>query len=292
MRAASPHGLGLVLVVVFLAVLVAAHARPPPPFANRGPAVRRPGPARGGGAPTPAEQRPTFVLALDLPSGRSALSEAAGQQALTAAHPDFITIDLEPQAGAQVDPRFASVVLIEPARGFGSGFYIAPHWVLTNVHVVDEAEVVRVTAYDGTVSSGQVVRRDRERDLALIHVDQPGRPAGLFTGPALQIGSPVEAIGHPAGFRYSLTRGVVSAVRRRAGVAGVERRRVLHIQTDAIINLGNSGGPLFMGDQVVGVTAWRWGSNGGLSFAVHYREVLDFLAESAALPGLVAQKGL
>ena len=297
MRAVSPRGLRSVLVVALLAALVAAHDHPPRLFAESPPddMLVPGGMARIGASPAPAE-RP--APGADLRGLRSAdwitagpeptAADAGPQPTAAAAHPDFLTADLEPAAGALADPRFASVVLIEPERGFGSGFYIAPHWILTNVHVVGEGEMVKVTTYDGVVAPGRIVRRDRERDLALIHVAQAGKPVPLFNGPALRIGSEVEAIGHPEGFRYTLTRGVVSAVRRRAGVAGVERRKVLHIQTDAIINLGNSGGPLFLGDQAVGITAWRWGSHGGLSFAVHYREVLDFLAESAALPGLVA----
>jgi S1-C subfamily serine protease len=291
MRPASSRGLRSVVAVVLLGALLTLHQKSLTPFAPSPPDALVPGAALRLGAPrAPAAEPPAPDLALR--AGWRSLAAAAGPQPMAAAAPpDFLTVDFEPRAGAEADPRFASVVLIEPERGFGSGFYIAPYWILTNAHVVDAADVVKVTTYEGITVQGRVVRRDRERDLALLQVGYRGRPVILFTGPKLRVGSPVEVIGHPEGFRYSLTRGVISAVRRHAGVAGVERRKVLHIQTDAVINLGNSGGPLFLGDQVVGINAWRWGSHGGLSFAVHCREILDFLAEDAALPGLVAQNG-
>jgi S1-C subfamily serine protease len=291
MRKLSPRGLGSMLVAALLAASVVAYQRPLHRLLADGP----PGALMPGGIVTgtrSAAPVPVVTLDLDL-SGLEALAPAeAGAEATGGtAHPDFLTVDLEPKAGALADPRFASVVLIEPQRGFGSGFYVAPNWILTNAHVVGKADVVSVTSYDGAKVEGHVMRSDLERDLTLVRVDHPGQPVALYNGSSLRIGSPVEAIGHPEGFSYSLSRGVVSAVRRYAGVAGVERRKVLHIQTDVVINLGNSGGPLFLGDRVVGINAWRWGNHSGLSFAVHYREVLDFLAESAALPGLVAQNG-
>lgn len=293
MRRVSPRGLGSMLVAaVLLAVLVMAHQRPLDRLAADGAsevlvaggAVMMAQPAFSGAA--------AVTLDLDLVTLEALAPVEAGAQATGGtAHPDFLTADLEPKAGALADPRFASVVLIEPQRGFGSGFYVKPDWILTNAHVVGDAEVVTVTSYDGVKASGRVVRRDLERDLALIQASHPGQAAILFDGPSLQVGSAVEAIGHPEGFSYSLTRGVVSAVRRHAGVAGVERRKILHVQTDVVINLGNSGGPLFLDDEVVGINAWRWGSHGGLSFAVHYREILDFLGESrTAKPDRVAAR--
>ena len=142
-----------------------------------------------------------------------------------------------------------------------------------------------------TIQTSTRADRSSQPKNPAIQASHPGQAAILFDGPSLQVGSAVEAIGHPEGFSYSLTRGVVSAVRRHAGVAGVERRKILHVQTDVVINLGNSGGPLFLDDEVVGINAWRWGSHGGLSFAVHYREILDFLGEGAPKPDRVAAKG-
>ena len=288
----SPRGLGSMLVAVLLAASAIAHQYAPSSRRAGDPQdALLPGGAVTGAQPT-VPGATSATLDLDLSDLRSIVPVEAGAEATGGtAHPDFLTADLEPKAGALADPRFASVVLIEPQRGFGSGFYVKPDWILTNAHVVGDAEVVTVTSYDGVKASGRVVRRDLERDLALIQASHPGQAAILFDGPSLQVGSAVEAIGHPEGFSYSLTRGVVSAVRRHAGVAGVERRKILHVQTDVVINLGNSGGPLFLDDEVVGINAWRWGSHGGLSFAVHYREILDFLGEGAPKPDRVAAKG-
>lgn len=95
----------------------------------------------------------------------------------------------------------------------------------------------------------------------------------------------MEAIGHPRGKEFTITRGIVSAIRKTFSInlprgAGDE---VLYIQTDTPINPGNSGGPLFLGDRVIGVNTWGERQSEGLNFSVHYSEVLAFLREH--LPG-------
>ena len=92
----------------------------------------------------------------------------------------------------------------------------------------------------------------------------------------IRTGQSVEAIGHPRGLSYSLTRGVVSAIRKRP-MPGL--RTVVLIQTDAAITPGNSGGPLLDGDRVVGINTMRFRESQGISFAVHAQEIKRFLAD-------------
>ena len=87
------------------------------------------------------------------------------------------------------------------------------------------------------------------------------------------------AVGHPEGLDFSITRGIISAVRKHPSLYMDGGEPVLYIQTDTPLNHGNSGGPLFMGDKVVGVVDWglQKDQTEGLNFAIHYHEVLGFL---------------
>lgn len=184
------------------------------------------------------------------------------------------------------DPRFDSVVVVyKGGRGMGSGFFVAPDVVLTNWHVVDGAKFVEMKTYDGQETFGKVLAKDARIDAALVEVQSRGRPVAFKTGRSLDPGTTVEAIGHPQGHQFSITRGIVSAVRKEYSInlprgAG---DKVLYIQTDAPINPGNSGGPLFDGNAVAGMNTWGYVASDGLAFSVHYSELLAFLNEH--LPG-------
>lgn len=186
------------------------------------------------------------------------------------------------------DPRFDSVVVVysksSDSASIGSGFFVAPDLVLTNFHVLDGVKFVEMKTYDGQETFGKVVAQDLIRDLAIVKVQSRGKPVRLYTGNKIDLGATVEAIGHPKGLEFSITRGVISALRKQntavsRGVGG----EVLFIQTDSPINPGNSGGPLFQGNRVVGVNTEIRRNSEGLNFAVHYSEVLHFLREN--VPG-------
>ena len=191
------------------------------------------------------------------------------------------------------DPRFDSVVAIYTGAGsMGSGFYVRPNIVMTNWHVVENHPIVELRTYDKRESFGQVIAKDVRLDLALVKVQDRGRPVRFYQGKDLVPGETLEAIGHPRRLLFSITRGVVSAIRkRRGGTNETQTGDVLYIQTDADINPGNSGGPLFKGDKVVGVnvsSALRPSPSDdsvmvpapGLNFAVHYAEAPRFLDQS------------
>lgn len=199
------------------------------------------------------------------------------------------------------DPRFDSVVAIYQPFGMGSGFYVRPNIVMTNWHVVAKSSIVELKRYDRRETFGQVIAKDVRLDLALIKVQDRGRPVEFFRGKGLKPGDPVDAIGHPQRHLFSITRGIVSAIRRdgaegdtvRKGVEAAIRggeHRALYIQTDAEVNPGNSGGPLFFGNKVVGINALRslekleggrdYVQNPGLAFAIHYSEAERFLHDA------------
>lgn len=175
------------------------------------------------------------------------------------------------------DPRSESVVVVmNPKGSLGSGFFVDTGLILTNYHVVEGASFAEIKLKDGKVTYGKVVKTDPGRDLALIRVSEGGLPAKL-SEERLSAGQQVEAIGHPKGLQFSLTRGVVSAVRKRPIP---EIGHILLIQTDTPISPGNSGGPLFFKDRVIGVNTWKLSSQGteGLSFAIHVNEIRTFLS--------------
>lgn len=180
------------------------------------------------------------------------------------------------------DSRFDSVVVILNPKGMlGSGFFVKPTMVLTNYHVVEGVKFVEMKMYNGMETFGKVVKSDVRLDLALIKVQDQGVPVQFFEGNTIDLGTTLEAIGHPKGLTFTITRGVASAVRKKKSVYAVGGKDVMFVQTDAAINPGNSGGPLFLGQQVVGVNNNKLVSGSeGLGFAVHYSEVAEFMKES------------
>jgi len=152
----------------------------------------------------------------------------------------------------------------------GSGFIIsADGYLITNHHVVDNAEEIVVRLSDRREFSAEVVGSDELSDIAVVKIDAEGLPPVEFgSGEELEVGEWVVAIGSPFGFEHSATAGIVSAKGRSLPNANY----VPFIQTDVAINPGNSGGPLFNLDgKVVGVNAQivsRTGGYMGISFAI------------------------
>jgi serine protease Do len=158
----------------------------------------------------------------------------------------------------------------QPFRGQGSGFIISPDGlILTNAHVVRDAKEVTVKLADRREFKAKVLGADAATDIAVLRADVTGLPTVQFGDPrSLQVGDYVLAIGAPFGFDQSATAGIVSATGR--SLPG--ESYVPFIQTDAAVNPGNSGGPLFdAGGNVVGINAQIYSQTGGyqgLSFAI------------------------
>ena len=157
-----------------------------------------------------------------------------------------------------------------PFRGQGSGFIVsADGLILTNAHVVRDAKEVTVKLSDRREFSAKVLGADPVTDVAVLRIDAKGLPTVRLGDPKqLEVGDPVLAIGAPYGLEQSATQGIVSAKGRSLPGDSV----VPFIQTDAAVNPGNSGGPLFDGSgAVVGINAQIYSQSGGfqgLSFAI------------------------
>ncbi|MBC8462161.1 MAG: trypsin-like peptidase domain-containing protein [Deltaproteobacteria bacterium] len=178
------------------------------------------------------------------------------------------------------DPRFECVVvIINPTGTISSGFFVKPDIVLTNYHAVEGIKYVEMKTYGEQETFGKVERFDIRLDLALIKVQTRGKPVKIYDGIGISPGDTVDAIGHPKGLEFSMTRGVISAFRKIPSMYAPAADDVLFIQTDAAINPGNSGGPLFLGNEVIGVNTQKMVKTEieGLGFAVHYSEVLKFI---------------
>jgi serine protease Do len=160
-----------------------------------------------------------------------------------------------------------------PAHGIGSGFIVSSDgYVLTNAHVVADASEVTVKLTDRREFRAKVIGVDKRSDVALIKIPGSNFPVVHFGDPSkLKPGQWAIAIGSPFGFENSVTAGVISALGRQlpddSGSAFVT-----YIQTDAAVNPGNSGGPLFNLDgQVIGINAQIYSRTGGymgMSFAI------------------------
>ena len=155
-------------------------------------------------------------------------------------------------------------------RGTGSGFIINKEGdIITNAHVVSGADKVTVVLKDGRQIEGKVLGSDELTDIAVVQVKSDNLPiVRLGSSQNIQPGDWAIAIGNPLGLDNTVTAGIISAIGRKSGQIGVDKR-VSFIQTDAAINPGNSGGPLLnQTGEVIGVnTAIIQGAQ-GLGFAI------------------------
>lgn len=175
-------------------------------------------------------------------------------------------------------PRHQDGPRLDPDnRSLGSGFIIsADGYILTNAHVVDEAEEILVRLADKREFRATVVGADLRSDIALIKIEAAALPRVVLGDPArLKVGEWVVAIGSPFGFDQTVTAGIVSA----KGRSLPDENFVPFIQTDVAINPGNSGGPLFnLQGEVVGINSQIYSRTGGfmgLSFAIPIDVAMD-----------------
>lgn len=156
-------------------------------------------------------------------------------------------------------------------RGTGSGFITsADGRLITNAHVVDGADTVKVTLKDGSTYEGQVLGTDSFTDVAVIKIDAENLPtANMGDAENLTPGEWAIAIGNPLGLDNTVTVGIISALGRSSSQVGVPDKRVRFIQTDAAINPGNSGGPLLNSrGEVIGINTAIRADAQGLGFAI------------------------
>jgi len=176
-------------------------------------------------------------------------------------------------------------------RSIGSGVIIDPAgYILTNEHVVGNADAIEVTLADGRKFQGKVVGKDPRADVAVVKIDATGLPAArLGDSDSVRTGQWAIAIGNPFGIfednpTPTMTVGVVSAVHRKLGGANIGGRYYGDlIQTDAAINPGNSGGPLInLKGEVIGINAAIISPSGayaGIGFALPVNRAKEVLEE-------------
>lgn len=224
------------------------------------------------GGATQAQILPTDRPTLNNPNFIAEVVESVG--------PAVVRIDATrtvetPAAFNPLIERFFGGEFLPPEQrvqqGTGSGFIIseAGH-ILTNAHVVEDADSVTVVLKDGRSFEGEVLGADPVTDVAVVKVEADALPTvELGDSKALVPGQWAIAIGNPLGLNNTVTQGIISATGRRGSDIGIQDKRLDFIQTDAAINPGNSGGPLLNAKgEVIGVnTAIIQGAQ-GLGFAI------------------------
>lgn len=219
-----------------------------------------------------------------------AVTDAIGKSSFVTAAvnrvgPAVVRIDTEKTISRPVDPimedpffrrffgdTFPPMSPTEQLRGLGSGFIIDKSGlVLTNAHVVDQADKVTVRLKDGRTFEGKVQGIDEVTDLAVVKVNA-GKDlpvAALGSSNNVQVGDWAIAVGNPLGFDNTVTLGIVSTLKRSSAQVGISDKRLDFIQTDAAINPGNSGGPLLNAEgEVIGINTAIRADAMGIGFAI------------------------
>jgi S1-C subfamily serine protease len=238
------------------------------------------------------QRQPIGVEALpapgELPFGAQQVATAMPASATTVAARDAALTDDEAinvRVYRQASPAVANILTKAteydffmdpvPVEGAGSGFVIDEKgYILTNFHVVQEAQSIEVVLGDQSRYPAKFVGADERNDVALVKIDPKGKrlvALPLGDSSALQVGQKVLAIGNPFGFQSTLTTGVVSAVGRTVQTSQTTFIDEA-IQTDAAINRGNSGGPLInTHGEVIGIDSAIYtpsGTTAGIGFAI------------------------
>lgn len=170
------------------------------------------------------------------------------------------------------EATYSSIFVITSGNSLGSGFSIGPNCIITNAHVISDENNVSVTTFNGEQYQAFVVAISSELDIAVLSVDSVSfETLSIGNLDDMNIGDDVYAIGAPNSMAYTLTKGCLSAKKRKYGSH-------TYIQTDAAINTGNSGGPLLNNDgKVIGVNSYKVSDAEGIGLAIPISTVISFL---------------
>ena len=220
--------------------------------------------------------RPADTLAGDAASGNTAAGSGDS-------YPDWYQRNFGAAPPENRGPGDDSDSNPAATESMGSGFIISTDGeILTNYHVIEHAESIRVKLNDRRVLPARIIGADPQSDLALLKIHAEHLTAVSVNTRPVHAGQWVLAIGSPFGFDYSVTAGIVSAEGR--SISG--EQYVPYIQTDVPINPGNSGGPLFnLQGQVVGINAEIYSGTGGyqgVSFAIPMKLAMDVVRQLRA----------
>ncbi|OKH19629.1 serine protease [Hydrococcus rivularis NIES-593] len=252
-------------------------------------------------AQNPSQSDSTGVASVPIPSGPDSFVAAA----VNRTGPAVVRIDTEAIVTRRIDPFFDDPFFreffgdrfrIPPQQqrlvGQGSGFIIDRSGIiLTNAHVVSNADKVTVTLKDGRTFNGEVKGTDEVTDLAVVKINPKGANlpvAPLGDSSKVQVGDWAIAVGNPVGLDNTVTLGIVSTMSRSAAKAGIPDKRLDFIQTDAAINPGNSGGPLLNArGEVIGINTAIRADAMGIGFAIPInkaKSLISFLAAGKQVP--------
>jgi S1-C subfamily serine protease len=184
--------------------------------------------------------------------------------------PAVARIDIEREGG-----RYRGYGRSDSGSGLGSGFIFASDGqILTNAHVVAQARRIRVILADGRGFDAGLVGADPEVDVAVVRIGAEHLPVAEMGRTPLKVGQFVIAVGNPYGLNWTVTAGVVSALKRDLDVPGMRKLTNL-IQTDTSINPGNSGSPLVDSrGRVVGITTAMMPMAQGLGLTIPFGSLL------------------
>ncbi len=171
------------------------------------------------------------------------------------------------------------VVSVRTDKSIGTGFIISPDgYVVTNYHVIRDSKIIRTTTFDNKNHEAFFIGGDELTDLAILKMDGNFDYLNFADSDAIQIGEKVIAIGNPLGLSFTVTEGIVSAVKRQ-GPNGLEG----YVQTDVTLNPGNSGGPLInRRGEVIGINNFKIGGAESLGFALESnkaKEVINLIGK-------------
>ncbi|MBI4785183.1 MAG: trypsin-like peptidase domain-containing protein [Oscillatoriophycideae cyanobacterium NC_groundwater_1537_Pr4_S-0.65um_50_18] len=170
----------------------------------------------------------------------------------------------------------------ERLQGQGSGFIVDKNGtILTNAHVVDQADRVTVNLKDGRRMEGKVLGVDEVTDLAVVKISVSGEDlpiASLGDSEQVRVGDWAIAVGNPLGLDNTVTLGIVSTLNRSSAMVGIPDKRLDFIQTDAAINPGNSGGPLLDEQgEVIGINTAIRANAMGIGFAIPINKAKEIM---------------
>ena len=236
------------------------------------------GVTRSGGSGTEmnVSSRPATQVALKQVDGKTAMTDA---EVYASNVNSVVSINVTGTSGTNF---FGQPVQTASA---GSGFVLTKDgYIVTNYHVVKDADTVKVTMYNGDEYDAKYVGGDEDYDIAVIKVEAADlQPVTLGNSDNLNVGDHVLAVGNPLGeLTFSMSGGMVSCVNRAINVDGTPFNM---IQTDASINPGNSGGPLFnQYGEVVGIVSAKYSSYSsesveGLGFAIPINDVIAMIQD-------------
>lgn len=242
--------------------------------------------------PSQASPAPTteLVAQTQVQAQRQLITESATRGSFVTAAVDrvgsaVVRIDTERTITRRVDPMFEDPTFRRffgedffpqmpqerRLRGQGSGFIIDRSGIiLTNAHVVDQADKVTVLLKDGRTFQGKVQGADEVTDLAVVKIDGMDLPiATLGDSSQVKVGDWAIAVGNPLGLDNTVTLGIISTLQRSSTQVGIPDKRLDFIQTDAAINPGNSGGPLLnQQGEVIGINTAIRPDAMGIGFAI------------------------